>query len=224
MTTYKHRLVKCVICGMTSEYPILASTSTFGPPDLDLRPPELKRSTIWLWAQRCPTCGYCAGSVDERIEGAEAVVSSDAYRRIEANELTALAATFLREALILENAGRLGEAGWATVHAAWTCDDEALEDRARQLRLLAVERFRRARAADQRFVEQDGAEDIVLADLLRRSASFDEAAQACEQARAATTDPDVESIALFIIDLCTLGDDQAHSLEDGLGRAEEPGV
>lgn len=37
---------KCAVCGKESEQITLASTNTFGSPDLDLRPPEMKRSTM----------------------------------------------------------------------------------------------------------------------------------------------------------------------------------
>lgn len=38
---------KCAVCGAKSRYNVIASTNTFGGgPDLDLRPPEMERSTM----------------------------------------------------------------------------------------------------------------------------------------------------------------------------------
>src|SRR5438552_1767736 len=103
MTTFDERPISCSVCGTTSIQPVLASTNSFGPPDLDLRPAEMQRSTIWMWVQRCPECGYCAGSLDEGVEGAEAVVASAPYReRLSEPGLPELVASFLCQAVVLE--------------------------------------------------------------------------------------------------------------------------
>ena len=46
----------CAVCGAMHEYRILTSTNAFGSPDLDLRPPMMKRGTMHLWVQECPSC------------------------------------------------------------------------------------------------------------------------------------------------------------------------
>ena len=58
MTTVYHQNITCAICGTEFEYTGIASTNAFGPTDLDTQPPEMERSTIDAWVQRCPQCGY----------------------------------------------------------------------------------------------------------------------------------------------------------------------
>ena len=65
MSTIVSEKYKCAMCGSTNEYNELASTNTFGSPDLDLRPAEMRRSTMPLWVQECPECGYVSKKVSD---------------------------------------------------------------------------------------------------------------------------------------------------------------
>lgn len=66
-TTVPHHSV-CGVCGGISEQTGLQSTNAFGSPDLDLRPPEMERSTMCYWVQTCPQCGYCASDIAEKLQ------------------------------------------------------------------------------------------------------------------------------------------------------------
>jgi hypothetical protein len=57
MTTLYREKSRCAVCGIATEYTSIGSTNAFGSPDLDTRPPEMQRSTIFAWVQRCPECG-----------------------------------------------------------------------------------------------------------------------------------------------------------------------
>jgi len=59
MTTLFPQKETCFVCGNTSEHTVIGSTNAFGSPDLDLRPPEMQRSTITHRVQRCPTRATC---------------------------------------------------------------------------------------------------------------------------------------------------------------------
>ena len=59
---------KCWVCGEMSEQAGLASTNRFGSPDLDLRPPEMERSTMEWWLEECPHCGYVANDLSEKTD------------------------------------------------------------------------------------------------------------------------------------------------------------
>jgi len=65
MTTIQKRTFKCTVCGIEERYNIVFSSSTLGSPDLDLRPAEMKRSTMEFWIQECPKCGYVSKTVSE---------------------------------------------------------------------------------------------------------------------------------------------------------------
>ena len=58
MTTLFADELKCAVCGITSTHSDIGSSSSFGAPDLDLRPAQLLRSTMPYWIQECPFCGY----------------------------------------------------------------------------------------------------------------------------------------------------------------------
>jgi hypothetical protein len=79
MTTLHKQKIECAVCGTETEYTGIGSTSAFGSMDLDTRPPELERSTIFAWVQRCPECGYCASDVSQAPRHAASLVRSSEY-------------------------------------------------------------------------------------------------------------------------------------------------
>lgn len=70
-------------------------------------------------------------------------------------------------------------AAWASVRAAWICDDAEIEEKATYCRLRAVELFKKARAQlepmiiDNEMAEmQIGHFESIMAELLRRVGKF----------------------------------------------------
>ena len=80
MSTMRPMDVTCRVCKKKSEQIILTSTNSFGSPDLDLRPPEMQRSTMCFWVQRCPSCGYVASSIDDSTNATRDYLNSDDYK------------------------------------------------------------------------------------------------------------------------------------------------
>lgn len=71
---------KCAICGATNEYRGLASTNTLGgDPDLDSRLAEMKRSTMYVWIQECPECGYISEEVSDSSDVTIEWLQSEKY-------------------------------------------------------------------------------------------------------------------------------------------------
>ncbi len=70
MTIVQSVSAQCSVCATSSVFRFMASTSTFGSYDLDLRAPPLKRHTMGVWLQDCPECGYTNYSVEDLIPGA----------------------------------------------------------------------------------------------------------------------------------------------------------
>ncbi|MBS7251264.1 MAG: hypothetical protein KIH08_11870 [Candidatus Freyarchaeota archaeon] len=124
MTQLEEVEKKCILCGKESKQIVVISTNTVGSPDLDTRPPEMKRSTLPYWIEFCPECGFCAPDISEAPPEAAEIVRSEAYQQQLHNpEFPALANKFLCLSLILEKIGVYVGAGWCSVHAAWACDD-----------------------------------------------------------------------------------------------------
>ena len=114
----------CYICQNISTHMILASTNRFGAPDLDLRPPEMERSTMSWWIQECPYCGYVASDISCATTVTEEWLKSEAYRSCENVTFKfALAEKFYKQYLIAIQEGKHRTAFYADLHAAWVCDD-----------------------------------------------------------------------------------------------------
>ena len=80
MTTYGFNKVSCSVCGAATKQQVLMSTNSFGPPDLDLRPAEMERSTMSCWLQECPNCGFVSNDLGKPEKGAQKVLTTERYR------------------------------------------------------------------------------------------------------------------------------------------------
>lgn len=222
MTTAYRTEKKCAVCGNVSQHFEITSTIVIGSSDLDLRPPELKRSTIDMWVQRCPSCGYCAPDISELIEKSEEIVRSESYQQQLNNpEFPELANSFLCCSLIKENTGNLSEAGWNSLFAAWACDDAKNDVSAQACRKRAADLFRKARANGQKFAEQEALEDVIMADLLRRAGQFEEALEFCNDGLEKKPEKICADILMFQMDLISRKDTARHTIGEVTGEVQE---
>jgi hypothetical protein len=152
------------------------STTTFGSPDLDLRPPEMQRSTMGTWLQLCPHCAYCAPDISQPPADAQ-VLRSEPYRAaLQREDFPELARRFLAYA-VASGPSDPAVAAQAFLQSAWVCDDAGLPEQATESRRRAAEWFRRGKPfADD---EQGFATGAVLVDVLRRCGQFAEASSEC---------------------------------------------
>lgn len=151
MTTVGLKRVRCIVCGWRGEKSVILSTSSFGPPGLDLRPPPPHGSSVDLWVMDCPQCGYCAPDISEPIDIGDpsgsaggtlddAVDRRDAWRRVVRKLMSdgryhapfgvkdavpQEAVTHLRCGVLELAGGRSADAGNSALRAAWICDDNA---------------------------------------------------------------------------------------------------
>ena len=88
MTMISTKFQTCYVCGHRSSYELVASTNTFGSPDLDLRPPEMYRSTMHTWIQFCDNCGYSCPDISEGFLGVKSIINSKKYGPINKNKAT----------------------------------------------------------------------------------------------------------------------------------------
>jgi len=164
----------CAVCGSKQTVQEIGSTNTFGPMDLDTRPPEMQRSTMEYWVHECGECGYVAPELGAAADGAGRIVSSAGYRvELKNASRVKLANRFVCRALLEEAAGDLGSAGWRRLHSAWACDDAEQGEEARVQRRAALELFERARAGGQHAMKSvAGGDELLLADVARRAGEF----------------------------------------------------
>ena len=128
----------CAVCGKTSLQPILLSTNSWGYPDLDLRPPEMQRSTMCTWLQECPHCGYIKSNLEDNLEASPDLLKSDEYLTCEGNKFKSdLSKRFYRHYLISKVKKNHVSEFYSLLHCAWTCDD-AEDELAVEMRKLAL--------------------------------------------------------------------------------------
>ena len=170
MSTMRKIQVRCTVCGEESEQTVLCSTNRFGAPDLDLRPPEMMRSTMRWWVQECPRCGYVAESLNGRTSVSKNRLKEDAYITCNGIDFRSeLARRFYRHYLLCLSKRDKKAAYQAAIRAAWACDDARDLPNAAHCRRLALSLL------DQLLEMPRAQEDlcIVKADLLRRVGEFD---------------------------------------------------
>src|SRR5688572_15998771 len=106
--------IRCAVCGEPARVVELTSTSSFGPPDLDLRPQGPARWALALEIQRCGACGYCAPELGKAPPGASEVVRSALFEIARARtELPATARDYVCAALVHEGVGDTARAAHA---------------------------------------------------------------------------------------------------------------
>ena len=176
---------ECAVCGKTSPQVSAAAVESDAYPDLDTRPGgEEVRAAYTYRIQRCPHCGYCAPEIElDYPLAADAVRRADYKAILHRQSLSDLGRAFLAWARIQELNEEHNGAAWATLHAAWACDDADAPQAAALLRRQALESFKRAIRPDGSLVgfEEPGAQEIFLCDLYRRVGLF---APATQQAQA----------------------------------------
>jgi len=214
----------CLVCGATNAYTSIGYTNQIGYYDLDTRPPERLRSTLPHWIQRCPQCGYCAPHVSQGPSGVNEIVETSTYQaQLSDRFYPPLANHFRAWGLIQERCSGLVAAAWACTHAAWACDDEDANIGANLSRLRAVELFKRARRDRVAFFSEPGAEDALLADLLRRSGEFEPAVTSVQVGVLKRPVEIIRRMLYYQVALVMERDVAAHTIQEAALNPKYPG-
>lgn len=224
MTTLCERKIRCSLCGSESEYTEIRSTNAFGSADLDMRPPEMERSTIDTWVQRCPKCGYCESEVSTSRPGAKALVKGKEYRnQLNDPACPELANSFLCKSILDREAADYAAATWAIIHAAWACDDSHRAEQARACRYKAAEMLIFTEEHGQQVIGQEGASNAILVDLLRRSGQVDRARQVISAKRGGISVDVIARILDYQTVLIDQNDLSCHTIALALGKVPRRG-
>ncbi|MEM8531682.1 MAG: DUF2225 domain-containing protein [Chloroflexota bacterium] len=220
MTTLVPKQIECAVCGEQSEQTVVGSSSSFGAPDLDGRPPALLRYTISYWVQRCPSCGYCAPRIAEPSVKATEVMGEVLYQtQLHNHRFPVVANSFLCAAFIQEQQEQLADAGWSCVYAAWVCDDERNTSAAQQCRRKAIALLQQATDAGEQIYEDPEQAALLLTDLMRRAGEFAAAAVHCQQMLAQSLSPLVQHILTAQQALITRRDMAGYTVEEAIGES-----
>lgn len=214
MTSFRIKTITCAVCGASVECTILMSTNAFGSPDLDLRPPEMQRSTLGSWLQECTECGYVAGDISIATDGAREIIASSEYRKLLADDqLPEIADIFHRFSLLQTSDSR--ECGIAKLRAAWACDDAGAGSLAQQYRSDAADRLLELRPFED---SEDGASlGTMLVDVLRRASRHGEALDLIHELNTMTVVSSNETVGRVLVfqqALCREEDIGCHTIAD----------
>jgi len=199
----------CGLCGNTFHSNTYISYTAFGTPDLDLRPPEMQRSTMPLWAKECPACGLVSrGNIrDEENKKHKDYIESEEYKTCQNQEISSsLARKFYKCALIELQENNKRDAYESFLCGAWACDDLFDVDGAKICRKKAIELFE----------DTDMKEDTELVlrqvDLLRRVGEFKKALTLLKTIK--FKDITLWKIGLFQRNLCRKKDTSCYRVSD----------
>jgi len=163
--------ILCAVCGAHSEQPLAQPVEPREPPDFDTRPGEPLRSTLSHWLQSCPHCEYAAPELSYAPEGVAVLVRSDEYGKC--------VGPFLKHAFLLDQLGHHADAGWMALQGAWFFDDAGDGGLALGCRTVALQFWKKGKAAGQNFAETIPEEFALVTDILRRSGMFQDALGTC---------------------------------------------
>jgi hypothetical protein len=209
--------IACCICGTISPVYEIASTSIFGSPDLDTRPPEMQRSTIKYWIQRCPTCGYCSRDLTEAHKITEKILAESTYQyQLNHGNYSKLANSFLCLSMIENAAKKYSSTTWALIHAAWVCDDDDKLLQAKECRVRAAKMLILSEENSQLVSEQPFGSYCILLDLLRRSEQFAEANKLIDKHFFKLEDYVMQKIFNFQLHLIENNDLRCYTIEDAM--------
>jgi tetratricopeptide (TPR) repeat protein len=215
MTTIIPQDLTCSFCGNSSPQHLLGSTNSFGRPDLDTRPPEMMRSTMHLWVQECPHCGYVAKDISQPAhDSARLYCGESGWRGIPYLAYPELARKFLKLADLQEGVGHMLEAAWSALRAAWACDDAATDHLAISCRQRAIGYFARIPNTVRLFAKDMGAMEALFADLHRRAGDFEGAVHWADIGLDQSPDSAISAILYFQRAKAILQDRSRYTGED----------
>ena len=202
--------VRCAVCGARSEQLVLISSNTFGSPDLDLRPPEMERSTMCYWVQKCPRCGYVAENLEKIPKINAPFLKTEEYKKcLGLTFQSKLAKMFFQQYLIQVVEKDTEKAFYAALHAAWACDDAEDEENAVFCRKYAL-------AELDKLLEKAENETLTVqrADLLRRAGLFDQVIEEYENKY--FSNDTLNRVIFFQVDRSYAQDTACYTVEDAL--------
>ena len=123
-----------------------------------------------------------------------------------------LARYLMAWAAIQEAVEEFPGAGWACLNAAWVCDDEDETFQAEHCRQRAIRNFLQAREVKRSFSLDIGTEEVLLADLYRRTGQFAKAKHISQQGVELEPNDLIISLLRFEIMLAEQEDRGRHSV------------
>ena len=162
---------KCSVCGKTSQQHVLLSTNSSGYSDLDLRPPEMQRSTMITWIHECPHCGYVASDLGDELKISKNFLKTEEYLTCDGfNFNSELSELFYKSFLIASQSGDAYDCFYSLRNCVWKCDDYE-DEAAIAIRKLAIPYIDEIIRKDD---ENKNTFLVIKSDFLRRSGELEQ--------------------------------------------------
>lgn len=205
MTTFFTSKKKCGCCGKNVRVMELGSTNSFGSPDLDLRPPEMRRSAILRSIQYCNNCGYAAWNLKERIPQTDKL-NDILFESIDDSDNAQI---FERAAKIAHlNGSDEEEVVFLYLCAAWCADDKRDTPQSVLMRKKILEICNWSAVVNPERLLQ-------LIDIARRAGEFETASKLLEQfSKCELENPLLKKIAEFQKSLLDADDVSCYTVEE----------
>ena len=218
MTTVTFNQQVCKVCGTRSAQVEMGMRRLWKPYELDGRPSDSYRSSLYMMMQRCISCGYCGQDIAEAGETAKASIESERYKiQLADRSWPDTAIAFMCASFIAEDSGDLADAGNWAKFASWICDDDRTHgEQSLVARKRAIAMFLAARDKSQHFGSGKVAELLLLIDMFRRCGIFDEVEKLAREAQELSTDETERALIQFQLDLIEDGDFGRHTIAEAM--------
>lgn len=201
----------CAICGREDEYNVMLSTNSFGPMDLDTRPPMMRRYTLQYEIQMCESCYYVNSDIGEVPADFRAdILKSPKYLAVAENpEIEKTAKAFILAGLIYKDQKKYRSAGISFLKAAWVFDDcnrtdMAISARRESYKCLSEE-IKKTKNTDL---------EVMTVDILRRTGDFSGASKIAHGLMERGVDGLRAGILMLELRLCLRGDVACHNISE----------
>lgn len=203
----------CSVCGKPSPQSVLLSTNSMGYSDLDLRPPEMQRSTMNTWIHECPYCGYVASDLEDELEISKEFLESEEYLTCEGYDFKAdLSKLFYKKYLIAKQSDNALDCFLSLRNCAWKCDDYGDEN--------AITIRKQALPYIDELIQKDDEDKnsllVMKSDFLRRSGEFEKLLRVYENLTLG--DELLDRIIQFEIQKALEKDTECYTVEDVVGQ------
>ena len=213
MTIIREFEEKCSVCGKSSPHPVLMSTNSMGYADLDLRPPEMQRSTMNTWIKECPHCGYVASDLGDELKISKDFLKSEEYSTCDGYDFKSkLSERFYKRYLIAKQSNDALGCFLGLRNCTWKCDDYS-DENAIAIRKIALTYI------DELMGQEGEDKDTLLLiklDFLRRSGEFEQLIS--EYENVAIGDELMDKIAQFQIQKALEKDTDCYTVKDVVGQ------
>lgn len=229
MTTLYPQVASCIICGTENDFFHLASTNSFGSPDLDYRPAGMARYILIYEVQTCINCGFSAPNISddfkeylsknttiqkEQLNEIKKIISLEKYKELFQNEFFPdFSNSFLAASFIQEKLGNYNAAFHLAMKSAWIADDNGNINAAEYSRNEALKLLDKT---SEDFVAGT-TKLLIKIELLRRTARFEEADVLIKKAIIELKyDENTNKLLSFQKKLVTKKDTASHRIDEGV--------